>query len=82
MLRDVEYFQSRLGKIDGFEDAAEYLTNIIKSKEIKSPPPPPPPSPPAPTEDAERKAAQEPAEILAQDVSEKNGGSNNGDNEA
>jgi vacuolar protein sorting-associated protein 54 len=36
MLRDIEYFQSRLGKIDGFEDASEYLTNIVKSKEIKS----------------------------------------------
>lgn len=35
MLRDVEFFESRLGKIDGFEDAGEHLTNIIKSKEVK-----------------------------------------------
>lgn len=36
MLRDIEYFESRLGKIDGFEDASEYLTDIVKSKEVKS----------------------------------------------
>lgn len=40
MLHDVEFFQSRLGKIDGFGDAGEYLTTIIKSKEIKSAAPP------------------------------------------
>ncbi|KAK3308597.1 Vps54-like protein-domain-containing protein [Chaetomium strumarium] len=41
MLRDVEFFQSRLGKIDGFEDAGEYLVSVIKSKQISAPPPPP-----------------------------------------
>ncbi|KAK4179494.1 putative vacuolar protein sorting-associated protein 54 [Triangularia setosa] len=34
MLRDVEFFQSRLGKIDGFEDAGEYLFQIINSKTV------------------------------------------------
>ncbi|KAM3455716.1 hypothetical protein MY3296_002134 [Beauveria thailandica] len=34
MLRDVELFKSTLGSLDGFGDAGEYLTNIVKSKEI------------------------------------------------
>ncbi|KAK3944967.1 vacuolar protein sorting-associated protein 54 [Diplogelasinospora grovesii] len=32
MLRDIELFESRLGKIDGFEDAGEYLRSIIKNR--------------------------------------------------
>jgi vacuolar protein sorting-associated protein 54 len=47
MLRDVDFFQSHLGKIDGFEDAGDYLVSVIKSKQISAPPPPPTP-PPAP----------------------------------
>ncbi len=43
MIRDVEHFQSRLGKIDGFGDAGEHLMAIVKSKEVEkkaaSPPP-------------------------------------------
>jgi vacuolar protein sorting-associated protein 54 len=52
MLRDVEFFQSRLGKIDGFEDAGDYLLSAIKSKKIIAPEPAPAPTPapaPAPT---------------------------------
>jgi vacuolar protein sorting-associated protein 54 len=52
MLRDVEFFQSRLGKIDGFEDAGEYLVNIIKNKRVLALPPAPAPEPepePAPS---------------------------------
>lgn len=41
MLRDIEYFESRLGKIDGFEDVGEYLANIVKSKVISSAASPP-----------------------------------------
>lgn len=41
MLRDVEHFQSRLGKIDGFEDAADYLFEIIRGREVKSSSPAP-----------------------------------------
>ncbi|KAK0727923.1 Vps54-like protein-domain-containing protein [Lasiosphaeria miniovina] len=55
MLRDVEFFQSRLGKIDGFEDAGDYLLKIIKSKDIRKPSPAPTPAPasaPAATEAA------------------------------
>lgn len=36
MIRDVEYLQSRLGKMDGFEGVGEYLIDIIKSKVVKS----------------------------------------------
>jgi len=42
MLRDVEYFQSRLSKIDAFDDAAEHLLKIIRSREVKSSAPPVP----------------------------------------
>ena len=45
MLRDVEFFQSRLGKIDGFEDAGEYLVNVINNKQVLAPPPAPAPEP-------------------------------------
>jgi vacuolar protein sorting-associated protein 54 len=48
MLRDVEFFQSRLGKFDGFEDAGDHLLNIVKSKKITAPEPVPDPAPPAP----------------------------------
>ncbi|KAL2172542.1 hypothetical protein VTG60DRAFT_5296 [Thermothelomyces hinnuleus] len=43
MLQDVEYFKSRLGKIDGFEDAGDHLVSVIKK--MTAPPPPPPPEP-------------------------------------
>ncbi|KAJ4147973.1 hypothetical protein LMH87_002464 [Akanthomyces muscarius] len=34
MLRDIELFKSTLGTLDGFGDAGEHLTNVVKSKEI------------------------------------------------
>jgi hypothetical protein len=36
MLRDVDYFIGKLGKIEGFGDLGTYLIKIIESKEIKS----------------------------------------------
>lgn len=36
MLHDIEFFESKLGKLDGFGDTAEYLTTIIKSKQAKT----------------------------------------------
>ncbi|KAK3378519.1 Vps54-like protein-domain-containing protein [Podospora didyma] len=48
MLRDVEFFQSRLGKIDGFEDAGDYLLSVIKSKDFKVSTQAPAPAAPAP----------------------------------
>ncbi|KAG7289068.1 hypothetical protein NEMBOFW57_005430 [Staphylotrichum longicolle] len=78
MLRDVEFFQSRLGKIDGFEDAGDYLLGVIKNKKIIAPDPAPAPAPPpapAPTpspasdekEDVKTPAEEPPsAELQAQ----------------
>ncbi|KAM7194963.1 Vps54-like domain containing protein [Naviculisporaceae sp. PSN 640] len=37
MIRDVEYLQSRLGKMDGFEGVGEHLIGIIRAKAVKSP---------------------------------------------
>ncbi|KAK2592206.1 hypothetical protein QQS21_010094 [Conoideocrella luteorostrata] len=35
MLHDMDFFKSKLGKIDGFGDTGEYLAAIIKSKQVK-----------------------------------------------
>ena len=71
MLRDVEFFQSRLGKIDGFEDAGDFLVKIIKSNKILAPEPVPEPAPaPAPTP-----SAAVPAASAASDGGDKERGS-------
>ncbi|EFQ27991.1 hypothetical protein CGRA01v4_03342 [Colletotrichum graminicola] len=44
MLRDVDFFSAKLGKLDGFRDTGDYLRSIINSKEIKTAASPPPPS--------------------------------------
>lgn len=41
MLRDVEFFKTKLQHIDGFGSTGDYLADIIKSKQIKSVVPPP-----------------------------------------
>lgn len=46
MLRDMEFFASRLGKINGFGDTGDFLANIVKSKEVK-------PKTPEPVEETE-----------------------------
>jgi len=56
MLRDVEYFTTRLSRIDGFGDAGEYLATIIKGKQIAVP------EPPAPAVPEKDEAAAAPAE--------------------
>ena len=38
MLHDVDFFQSRLSKIDGFGDTGDYLKGIINSKEVRTVP--------------------------------------------
>lgn len=38
MLRDAEFFHSRIGKLDGAKDLAEYIINIINQKPIAAPP--------------------------------------------
>ncbi|KAI9149299.1 Vacuolar protein sorting-associated protein [Paramyrothecium foliicola] len=35
MMRDVEFFTTKLGKIDGFGNAGEYLSGIVNSKKVK-----------------------------------------------
>ncbi|KAG5940631.1 hypothetical protein E4U53_007555 [Claviceps sorghi] len=35
MLRDVEFFSAKLGKIEGFGDAGSFLTDIVKSKDVR-----------------------------------------------
>ncbi|KAF9881230.1 hypothetical protein CkaCkLH20_01380 [Colletotrichum karsti] len=42
MLRDVDFFIAKLGKLDGFRDTGDFLKGIINSKEIKAAPSPPP----------------------------------------
>jgi vacuolar protein sorting-associated protein 54 len=61
MLHDIEFFQARLSKIDGFGNAGEYLMKIIKSKEVKkaAPSPPPPPPPAAATIESKETEAEE-----------------------
>lgn len=35
MVRDFEYFRVKLGKIDGFGDAADHLLDIIRKKKLE-----------------------------------------------
>ncbi|RDA92381.1 hypothetical protein CP533_4420 [Ophiocordyceps camponoti-saundersi (nom. inval.)] len=35
MLRDVEFFSTKLGKVDGFGDAGEVLAEVVRAKEVK-----------------------------------------------
>ena len=56
MLRDVDFFQAKLSKIDGFGDAGEYLTTIIKSKQVKSAAPPAPAAAESEKKDPEEQA--------------------------
>ncbi|PFH57054.1 hypothetical protein XA68_15585 [Ophiocordyceps unilateralis] len=35
MLRDVEFFSAKLGKVDGFGDAGDVLGDMVKAKEVK-----------------------------------------------
>ncbi|KAJ9148300.1 Vps54-domain-containing protein [Pleurostoma richardsiae] len=73
MLRDVGFFEAKLGKIDGFGDTGEYLTTIIESKQVKSATPPPPPAPAAPAVEPESNGdSRETAEESSEAGTEKN----------
>lgn len=61
MLRDMEFFKTKLHHIDGFGDTADELVEIIKSKQVKSASPPPPP----PSE--KKSSEEEPAEVTKQE---------------
>ncbi|CAK7263232.1 hypothetical protein SEPCBS119000_000392 [Sporothrix epigloea] len=56
MMTDLDYFKTRLSKIDGFEQTGEKLKAIVTGKVIE---PPPPPSPPAVEASAEKKPSNE-----------------------
>jgi len=50
MLRDAEYFKTRIGGLDGAAETADYFVNLVKSKPVprpRSPTPPPSIEPPA-----------------------------------
>ena len=47
LLREAEYFEQKLGKIDGAGDTGAYLVNIVKEKNVAAAPPPAPVSKPA-----------------------------------
>ncbi|KAK3997592.1 vacuolar protein sorting-associated protein 54-like protein [Cladorrhinum sp. PSN332] len=94
MIRDVEFFQSRLGKIDGFEDAADYLLKVIRNKQVLQPPepvpapsslaPPPTPSPAPPTptipssSSSDDGGGKKPSENAAPEEQQQNGGGSEG----
>lgn len=64
MLRDIDHFETRLSNLDGFEDAGEYLREIVKSKEVATPAPPP--AAPAAGEEPDEKKAGETEEQPAE----------------
>lgn len=37
MLRDAEYFKTRIGSLDGAGDAGDYLVNLVKGKSVPKP---------------------------------------------
>jgi vacuolar protein sorting-associated protein 54 len=39
MLADLDLFSTKLGKLDGFSDAGDYLKGIVQAKEVKTPEP-------------------------------------------
>ncbi|KAH6611233.1 hypothetical protein Trco_001253 [Trichoderma cornu-damae] len=39
MIQDVDVFVNKLQKVDGFGDAGDFLTNIVKSKKVEADPP-------------------------------------------
>lgn len=45
MLRDAEYFKSKVGGLDGAEDAGDYIVNLVKDKPVPKAVMPDPPTP-------------------------------------
>ncbi len=37
MLRDAEHFKTRIGSLDGADDAGDYLVNLVKGKSLPKP---------------------------------------------
>ena len=61
MLRDVEYFKTRIGGLDGAAETADFFVNLVKAKPVPKPKAPTPP-PVEPLERAETNGATEPIE--------------------
>lgn len=45
MLRDAEYFKTRIGGLDGAGDTGDYIVNLVKEKNVPKPKAPAPPPP-------------------------------------
>lgn len=58
MLHDVESLQTRLGKLDGFDDTGSFLRGVIESKKIETPKEGAPGDKPADSSDPEAKASE------------------------
>jgi vacuolar protein sorting-associated protein 54 len=48
MLRDAEYFKTKLGSLDGAGDTGDYIVNLVKGKPVPKPKAAPEPRPPEP----------------------------------
>ena len=46
MVRDAEYFKTRIGGLDGAGDTGDYIVNLVKEKNVPKPMAPAPPLPP------------------------------------
>jgi vacuolar protein sorting-associated protein 54 len=46
MLRDAEYFKTRIGGLDGAGDTGDYIVNLVKEKNVPKPKAPAPLPPP------------------------------------
>jgi vacuolar protein sorting-associated protein 54 len=45
MLRDAEFFKTRIGGLDGAGDAGDYIVNLVKAKSVPKAAVPEPPAP-------------------------------------
>lgn len=67
MLNDIDFFATKLGKLDGFGDTGDFLERIIKAKKVEVEAPPPNPSAPEPKEDKPEEEAEKKSEEPAKD---------------
>ncbi|KAG5983977.1 hypothetical protein E4U55_006587 [Claviceps digitariae] len=79
MLRDMEFFSTKLGKIEGFGDAGDFLADIVKSKEVRAKTPEPIKEEAAPVKKEEAAAPVEKGEATPVETpAEKEGNSDDG----
>lgn len=70
MLRDVDYFETRIGGFDGAAETADYFVKMVKAKPVpkpKTPTPPPPAEPTTETNGTSEPATQEKAKSTTED---------------